>query len=315
MGRDLCFAFREQYGPGMPAVQLIRTAAGFQLMVKDSSVSFNGQVIDRYLVKDLLGRGSFAVVYSAEDQRQEKEFALKMIRLNRFPEEHQPEVRAEVNKLARSVSLLSHPNIVKLHKYGAADGMLYLATDLVEGFPLKERTGIPRPWEDVIQLLAPAVEAVAYAHSLGILHRDLRPANLFIDRSGRLLVTDFGITRLLERVGLDLGILSSGIQDPEFRAPEEGLGEEVDGRADVYSMGAVLYELITGRRPYSADTELDVLQNQFHDVLPRPSALVPGLPPALELVMLKALAKKPADRYRNMASFSSALRKLAGTVS
>jgi serine/threonine protein kinase len=184
------------------------------------------------------------------------------------------------------------------------------------GGTLKGHMGQPMPYNQAARILTPIARALAYAHGEGVLHRDVKPANILITQSGEPVLTDFGIAKLIENEkGQTLTSTGMGIGTPEYMAPEQGLAQKVDGRADVYALGIVFYELITGRKPFAADTPMAVLLKQVNDPLPRPKDFIALLPDEVEQVILKALAKDPEDRYENMEAFSQALEKLsAGSV-
>ncbi len=162
------------------------------------------------------------------------------------------------------------------------------------------------------QPCSPRSRALAYAHARGLVHRDVKPANILLTADGQPLLSDFGIAKVIAGVR-PTGLTGTGvgIGTPEYMAPEQGLGQVVDHRADIYALGVMLYELVTGRRPYRADTPMAVLLKQINDPLPRPRLLAPGLSENVERVLLKALAKEPADRYADMDAFAAALERLA----
>jgi serine/threonine-protein kinase len=270
-----------------------------------------GQSFGRYHLLEKLGEGGMATVYKAYDTRLEREVAVKIIRKEAFPSEVIERMLKRFEREAKAMAKLSHANIVKVYDYGEHEGSPYIVMELLSGGTLKQRLGYAMPWQEAVSLVEPIARALAYAHNEGILHRDVKPANILITKSGEPMLTDFGIAKLLEREeGHTLTGTGVGVGTPEYIAPEQGLGQEVDGRADVYSLGIVLYELITGRKPYIADTPLAVLLKQVNDPLPRPSTIISGLPEQVEHVLIKALSKKPEDRYNSMGEFAAALSGL-----
>ena len=171
--------------------------------------------------------------------------------------------------------------------------------------------GKPLSWKVVSSLLIPVADALGYAHQQGVLHRDVKPSNILITHQGEPMLTDFGIAKMLEMGdGQTLTGTGLGVGTPEYMAPEQGLGKEVDARVDIYSLGVVLYELVTGRKPYTADTPLAVLFKHMTDPLPRPREVLPGIPEKLVRVTLKALAKDPANRYQSMAELAVAMGRI-----
>jgi len=270
-----------------------------------------GHELGRYHLLEKLGEGGMATVYKAYDTRLEREVAVKIIRREAFPPEVIEHMLKRFEREAKAMAKLSHSNIVKVHDYGEHEGSPYIVMELLSGGTLKQRLGKPVQWQKAVSLVEPIARALGYAHSEGILHRDVKPANILITKSGEPILTDFGIAKLLEQEdGHTLTGTGVGVGTPEYMAPEQGLGSKVDGRADIYSLGIVLYEIITGRKPFLADTPLAVLYKQMNDPLPRPAVLVPGLPESVEQMLLKALAKQPDARYKDMGEFASVLKNL-----
>lgn len=270
-------------------------------------MSLVGQTIDRYRILDQLGQGGMAIVYRAHDTRLEREVAFKVIRTSEIPESQRQRLLQRFEREAKSQARFNHPNIVPVHDYGEHEGQPYLVMALVGGGTLRECTGQPMPITEAAGLLAPIASALAYAHSRKVLHRDVKPSNILIDEHGAPLLTDFGIAKLLEvEEGYTLTPTGLGIGTPEYMAPEQWTGESV-AQTDIYALGVVLYELVTGRKPYTANTAASILLKQANELLTPPRQLVPNLPEAAEQVILKALALKPEDRYASMAELGAAL--------
>jgi len=269
------------------------------------------QSIGRYHILEQLGQGGMATVYKAYDTRLEREVAIKVIRTDAFPPAVLDRVLKRFEREARSLARLSDPYIVKVYDFGEYEGSPYLLMELHKGGTLKERLGKPINSREAAELLLPVAKALAYAHAHGVLHRDVKPSNILINERGEAVLTDFGIAKLLEgEEGHTLTGTGVGIGTPEYMAPEQGLGSQIDGRADIYSLGVVFYELLTGKKPFQAETPLAVLFKQMNDPLPRPKQFIPDLPDEVERVIFKALAKKPEDRYETMAAFAAALEGL-----
>jgi len=270
-----------------------------------------GQSLGRYHILEQLGEGGMATVYKAYDTRLERDVALKIIRRGAFPPDMLDQILARFIREAKSLARLSHPNIVKVHDFGDYEGEPYLVMEYLHGGTLKGRMGRPIPWQDALGILLPVARGLAYAHARGIIHRDVKPANILISEDGQPMLTDFGIAKLLENEeGRTLTGSGVGIGTPEYMAPEQGIGHGVDARVDIYSLGIVLYELLTGRKPYTADTPMAVVLKQISDPLPRPTQFVPDLPEAVEHLLVKALAKDPADRYEDMNAFCKGMEAL-----
>ena len=271
-----------------------------------------GQTLGRYHVVEQLGEGGMAVVYKAFDTRLERAVALKVIRTERMDDS---QFLGRFEREARALAKLTHPNIVHINDYGEHEGLPYLVMDFIPAGTLKERIGAPIPWAEAAWFLAPVARALEYAHTQGIIHRDIKPSNILVTDSGQPMLTDFGIAKILQddKSG---GLTTSGIGmgTPDYMSPEQVMGSAVDGRSDVYSLGIVFYEMVTGRTPYRADTPMAIAIKLVNDPLPRPRQFVPGLPPQAEQVIFKAVAKKADDRYLDMGAFAAALESLAAAV-
>ncbi len=240
--------------------------------------NLRGQTIDRYHILEQIGEGGMAVVYKAYDTRLEREVAIKIIRKEAFPPEALDRIFKRFEREAKALARLAHPNIVKVHDYGEYEGSPYLVMEYQPGGTLKSMLGKPHPWNVVSKLMIPVANAFGYAHDKGILHRDVKPSNILITENSEPMLTDFGIAKLLEMSdGQTLTGTGLGVGTPEYMAPEQGLGKEVDARADVYSLGVVLYELVTGRKPYTADTPMAVIIKHMTDPLPRPGEVLHGI--------------------------------------
>ncbi len=278
--------------------------------------SLIGQSLGRYHILEQLGEGGMATVYKAYDTRLERDVAVKIIRKTAFSAEILERVLARFEREAKALAKLSHPNIVKVHDYGDHEGSPYLVLEYLPGGTLKQLLGKFIPWQSAIQLILPIARGLAYAHQRGIIHRDVKPSNILITESGEPLLSDFGIAKLLENEeGQTLTGSGVGIGTPEYMAPEQGVGHGVDARVDIYSLGIVVYEMVTGRKPYMADTPMAVVLKQMTDPLPRPTDFNREIPLPIEKMLIKALAKKPQDRYESMNDFIAAMEAcLAGKL-
>jgi serine/threonine protein kinase len=270
-----------------------------------------GKSIDRYHIIEWLGEGGMATVYKAFDTRLERDVAIKFIRRDIIADAFIERVLERFEREARALARFSHANIVQIHDYGKYEGVPYLVMEYLPSGTLREQTGRPMPPQEAAALLLSVARALEYAHGRDVIHRDVKPSNVLIDDMGITKLTDFGIAKILETEHMiSLTETGIGLGTPEYMAPEQCLGQKVDHRVDIYSLGVVLYELVTGRRPFRADTPMAVLFKQVRDPLPRPRDFVPGLPEAVEKVLFKALAKKPQDRYSDMSRFADALESL-----
>ncbi len=271
-----------------------------------------GQSIGRYQILEQLGEGGMAIVYKAYDTRLERNVAVKVLRTDQFIPAQLHMVLQRFEREAKSLAKLSHPNIVNILDFGEHEGQPFLVMEYLPGGTLKQRLGHAIPWQNAFQTLLPVARGLTYAHQHGILHRDVKPANILMDEIKEPILTDFGIAKLLEGTeGHTLTGSGVGIGTPEYMAPEQGMGAHtIDARADIYSLGIVLYEMVTGRKPYVADTPMAVVLKQMTDPLPRPTDFVPDLPEGVEHILFKALAKQPEDRYADMNALIAAMEGL-----
>lgn len=248
-----------------------------------------------------------AVVYKAYDTRLEADVAVKVIRTEKLTEETKERALKRFEREAKALARLTHPNIVKVTDYGDHEGKPYLVMPLLAGGTLKGRLGKPIPWDEAFQILAPIAWALEYAHGRDIIHRDVKPSNILITDSGQPMISDFGVAKILTlEETVDLTGTGMGIGTPEYMAPEQWTGNTTP-HSDQYSLGVVLYEMITGCKPYTADTPAAILLKQATEPLPRPGALVSGLPEKVEKLLIKTLARDPKDRYKDMGELAKAL--------
>lgn len=253
-----------------------------------------------------------ATVYRALDTRLDCDVAVKVIRRDAFSKEVLGQVLKRFEREAKTLAKLTHPNIVNIIDYGEFEGSPYLVMPYIPSATLKERLGRPIPYPEAARMLAPIASALDYAHGKGVLHRDVKPSNILITESGEPVLTDFGIAKILENnAGQTLTGTGIGIGTPEYMSPEQGLGNPVDKRTDIYSLGVVFYEFITGIRPYSADTPMAVILKHITEPFPKPKDFVHDLPDDVDRMILRSMAKKPDDRFGNMAEFANKLESLS----
>jgi serine/threonine-protein kinase len=263
------------------------------------------KAIGQYEIREQLGEGGIGQVHAAFDATLQREVALKSLRPELLSDTNFVErFRAEATSLAR----LNHPNITTIYSLIPDDKNLYMVMELVRGHTLddiiKERNA-PIPAREALAIIAQAADGLAYAHSMGVIHRDIKPSNLMISENGVLKIMDFGIARVrgsqrLTRSGSIVGTLA-------YMAPEQLRGEEGDDSCDLYSLAIVLYEMLSGAPPFSAASEYDLMQAQINQRPDRLIPRVPGLDPRVENALLKALSKKPAQRFPSTRAFSDAL--------
>src|SRR5215207_6132334 len=264
-----------------------------------------GEVIaGRYELQELVGTGGMSNVYRAHDRLLERTVALKLLH-DRYSDDD--EYVERFRREARAAARLSHPDIVTVIDRGERDGRQFIVFEHVEGETLKDvvmRSG-PLPVKRVIELGLHIARALAFAHSHDLIHRDVKPQNVLLDGDGRAKLTDFGIVRSL---GIEEATTTGTVVGTShYIAPEQARGEPVDGQSDVYSLGAVLYEMLTGEVPFPGDNFVTVALRHMHDPVPNLLERRPDAPSLLAAVVERALQKDPHDRFETMDEFGGAL--------
>jgi eukaryotic-like serine/threonine-protein kinase len=258
----------------------------------------------RYELGEILGFGGMSEVHLARDVRLHRDVAVKVLRAELARD---PTFFLRFSREARNAAGLNHPAIVAVYDSGEADtpdGPLpYIVMEYVDGVTLRDivRNDGPVDPRRAVEIIADACQALNYSHQHGIIHRDVKPANIMIDRAGAVKVMDFGIARALHDDGAKLTQTSAVIGTAQYLSPEQASGETVDARSDVYSLGCVFYELLTGEPPFIGDTPVSVAYQHVRKDPPPPSRRNPALSPDLDAVVLKSLAKNPANRYQTAA--------------
>jgi serine/threonine protein kinase len=272
--------------------------------------NLNGQYLGRYHIIEPLGQGGMASVYKGYDTTLERYIAIKIIRTDVSGADDSGFL-LRFRREARALAQLDHPYILKVLDYGEQEGIPYLVMPFEPGGTLKEKTGQPIPYQEAAAILAPVARALEYAHQLNIIHRDVKPANILMSHSGMPLLSDFGIAKILESgEATQLTATGVGIGTPDYMAPEQWMGNS-SPQTDIYSLGVVFYEMVTGHRPFTADTPAAVLIKHLQDPLPRPRLFISDLPDEVEQVLFKALAKNAGDRFQEMGMLAESLEKLA----
>lgn len=253
------------------------------------------QQLGRYQLIAEIGRGSTGVVYKAKDPIIDRVVAIKTIDFRRLGE-GQASAQARFFQEAKSAGRLSHPNIVTIYDAGEAQGCAYIAMELLEGLSLREMLdeGLPVSVGRALEIAAQIARGLAYAHEHGIVHRDVKPANVILVGSRRAKITDFGIARLATGNVTADGELAGS---PKYMSPEQVRGEALDGRSDIFSLGAMLYEMMIGKPPFDGESVSAIMQAVLTHEPPAPSALNAQVPPEVDRLVLRMLAKQPEDRY------------------
>jgi tRNA A-37 threonylcarbamoyl transferase component Bud32 len=270
------------------------------------------KVLGRYQIQRELGRGMMGVVYRALDPDLGRLVALKTIKLAfAIPDAERAAFEKRFLAEARAAASLSHPGIVVVHDVGRdpETGTVFIALEFIEGQTLAELVSDVGPieWRRAVEITHKLAEALAHAHSKGIVHRDIKPANIMLQTSGQPKVMDFGIAKL---PASNLTAAGELFGTPSFMSPEQAGGQAVDARSDLFSLGGVLYQLLTGRRAFDAGTLPAVLMRVMKEDPQPPSQIVPDLPPALDAVIAKALAKERDERYQTGLELAHDLQNL-----
>lgn len=285
-------------------------------MIEDSQentmarASFAGRTLGRYRVLEPLGHGGMAWVYRAYHPQLDRYVAIKVLRSDLVDDE---EFLARFQREARAVAGLRHPHIVQVFDFDVDDDAYYMVMELLEGDTLTSRLndyrvrGEQMPLGEAVRILLDVLDGLAYAHSEGMIHRDLKPSNILLTKRGQAVVGDFGIAHMVG--GTRYTNTGALMGTPEYMAPEQGLQGQCDARSDIYSVGVILYEVLTQHVPFEAETPLAVLMKHVNDPLPLPRESNPDIPPALERVVLKAMAKHPEDRYPSAETMAEALQQ------
>src|SRR6266567_616898 len=266
------------------------------------------QVFDgRYMVVRKLGTGGMANVYLAEDQELGRRVAIKMLDDRHAGDEQFVE---RFRREAKNAASLSHPNIVSIYDRGEAEGTYYIAMEYFDGRSLKELIVArgPAPIHLAVDYARQILAAIRFAHRHGIVHRDIKPHNVLVDGEGRLKVTDFGIARAGVSQMTEAGSI---IGTAQYLSPEQAKGAPVDQTSDLYSVGVVLYELLTGVVPFTGDTPVEIAMKHLSAIPETPSAKRAEVPRDLDLIVLRALAKEPAERYQSAEEMDADLARVA----
>jgi beta-lactam-binding protein with PASTA domain/predicted Ser/Thr protein kinase len=266
-----------------------------------------GTVFDgRYRIVRKLGTGGMADVYLAEDQELGRRVAIKILNDRHAADDQFVE---RFRREAKNAASLSHPNIVSIYDRGTAEDTYYIAMEYLDGRSLKELivSRGPAPVKTAVEYARQVLAAVGFAHRHGIVHRDIKPHNVLVGGEGRLKVTDFGIARSGASQMTEVGSI---IGTAQYLSPEQARGAPVDQTSDLYSVGVVLYELLTGQVPFTGDTPLEIAMKHLSEVPKPPSELRPDVPHDLDMVVLRALAKDPADRYESAEEMDADLDRV-----
>ncbi len=278
-----------------------------------TSIQLEGQIVSHYRVVRQLGGGGMGVVYAAEDLKLGRQVALKFLTEALATDSDALE---RLRREARAASALNHPNICTIHDIDEHAGQHFIVMELLEGQTLKHRiSGGPLTIEQAAKYGAQISDALEAAHAKGIIHRDIKPANIFVDKRDQIKVLDFGLAKLL-RASTDETLTQTITQAPgvlgtlPYMPPEQLKGGGMDARVDIYSVGAVLYEMVTGRRPFREGTTAQLIDDILHHAPAPPGCIRPGIPARAEEIILKCLDKVPEKRYQSAKELAVDLQRL-----
>lgn len=262
-----------------------------------------GQMLGPYQITSQIGKGGMATVYKAYQPSMDRYVALKVV-AGQFVGD--PTFMDRFRQEARVIARLEHPHILPVYDFGESDGTPYMVMRFLEAGTLTERLDAGLlTLEEIDHIFSQLTDALGYAHEKGVIHRDIKPSNAMLDNRGDVFLTDFGIAKIIEG---SAGLTATGAitGTPSYMSPEQAQGKKVDQRSDIYSLGIMLFEMLTGRVPFEAETPMAVLFRQIQDPPPPLSTVRPDLPYTLEMVLLKALTKDPSHRYPSMSAFRQA---------
>lgn len=269
--------------------------------------------LGRYEVLGELGQGAMGVVYKAKDPLIDRVVAIKTINLGLAMDEKE-EYEGRFYQEAKAAGRLNHPNIVTIYDVGKSGNVAYIAMELLEGRELRDimNEGALLPIDQVLNIVAQVAQGLAYAHEYGIVHRDVKPSNIMVIRDGHVKITDFGIARMASssvrtQTGMVLG-------SPKYMSPEQVMGKSIDQRSDIFSLGVMLYEMLTGQAPFDGENVNAIMYQTLNAVPPPPNMMNPAIPEMVNFIVAKALAKGVEDRYQNAKDFAADLRTCLDTL-
>ncbi len=270
------------------------------------------EILGRYKILRVIGRGAMGIVYEAVDPDIDRVVAIKTINLTLSPEE-MVQYEARFKQEIKAAGRLNHPNIVTIYDVGKTDKFAYMAMEFINGCELKDllKSGNALPIDVALEIVAQAAEGLAFAHSREIIHRDVKPSNIMLleNEEGMVAkITDFGIARMPASTVKTMTGMVMG--SPRYMSPEQVVGRNLSARSDIFSLGVVLYEALTGTAPFEADSISSIMYQTVHAVEQPPSQINPNLGADLDAIVAKALAKSPDDRFETMKAFSRKLREV-----
>ena len=273
------------------------------------------QTLGRYQLERVLGKGAMGIVYEALDPKLHRKVAIKTILISQLDEETAKDFSMRFVREAHAVARLNHPNIVQVYDFGEEGDIAYLVMEFIRGDELKSSlaTGGQFDRKECVRIMCELLDALDFAHEAGVVHRDIKPANVMLDGQGRTKLTDFGVARVTDsdRTHVERTQAGTMVGTPAYMSPEQIQGQRIDRRTDIFSAGIILYQFLTGQKPFSGEGAWTVAKKIVQEDPPMPSSINVALSPEFDQVVAKALAKNPDQRFATAREFSQALKRAA----
>src|SRR5690242_9637424 len=286
-------------------------------MIPATAMAAEPQTLGRYKIERVLGKGAMGVVYEALDPKLHRKVAIKTILISQLDEETAKDFSMRFEREAHAVARLNHPNIVQVYDFGEEGGVAYLVMEFIRGNELRTAlaTGQNRVFDraECVRIMCELLDALDFAHDAGVIHRDIKPANVMLDSQGRTKLTDFGVARVTDadRTNAERTQAGTMVGTPAYMSPEQIQGHRIDRRTDIFSAGIILYQFLTGQKPFTGEGAWTVAKKIIQDEPPTPSSLNVGVPREYDRIVAKALAKNPDDRFSTAKEFAVALKRAA----
>ncbi|TMH41560.1 MAG: serine/threonine protein kinase [Betaproteobacteria bacterium] len=273
------------------------------------------QTLGRYQLERVLGKGAMGIVYEALDPKLHRKVAIKTILISQLDEETAKDFSMRFVREAHAVARLNHPNIVQVYDFGEEGDIAYLVMEFIRGDELKSTLSTGRQFDrkECVRIMCELLDALDFAHEAGVIHRDIKPANVMLDGQGRAKLTDFGVARVTDsdRTHAERTQAGTVVGTPAYMSPEQIQGQGIDRRTDIFSAGVILYQFLTGQKPFTGEGAWTVAKKIIQDDPPMPSSINMALSPEFDRVVAKALAKSPDQRFATAREFSQALKRAA----
>src|SRR5881296_2707668 len=273
------------------------------------------QTLGRYQLERVLGKGAMGIVYEALDPKLHRKVAIKTILISQLDEETAKDFSMRFVREAHAVARLNHPNIVQVYDFGEEGDIAYLVMEFIRGDELKSTLSTGRQFDrkECVRIMCELLDALDFAHEAGVVHRDIKPANVMLDGQGRTKLTDFGVARVTDadRTHAERTQAGTVVGTPAYMSPEQIQGQGIDRRTDIFSAGVILYQFLTGQKPFTGEGAWTVAKKIIQDDPPIPSSINMALSPEFDRVVAKALAKHPDQRFATAREFAHALKRAA----